>query len=72
MVAQLREREIEILPAALIEKEAFRALFEVGGGLDALAAHGVAGVEAARRNIEAYTEAVLELAAPAEALRRAS
>ncbi|WP_068875245.1 MULTISPECIES: ParA family protein [unclassified Phenylobacterium] len=71
VVAQLREREIEILPAALIEKEAFRALFEVGGGLDALEAHGVAGVAAARRNIEAYVAAVQDLVAPPEALRRA-
>ena len=71
VVAQLREREIEILPAALIEKEAFRALFEVGGGLDALEAHGVGGVAAARRNIEAYVAAVQDLVAPPEALRRA-
>ena len=61
VVAQLRERGIDILPAALIEKEAFRALFETGGGLDALEAHGVSGVAAARRNIEAYVDAVAEL-----------
>jgi chromosome partitioning protein len=61
VVAQLRERDIDILPAALIEKEAFRALFETGGGLDALEAHGVSGVAAARRNIAAYVDAVVEL-----------
>ncbi len=61
VVGQLRAREIDILPAALIEKEAFRALFEVGGGLAALEGHGVSGVPAARRNIEAYVDAVLML-----------
>lgn len=61
VVDQLRAREIDILPAALIEKEAFRALFETGGGFDALEARGVGGVPAARRNIEAYVEAVLTL-----------
>jgi len=61
VVGQLRAHEIDILPAALIEKEAFRALFDVGGGLDRLEAHGVSGVPAARRNIEAYVDAVLTL-----------
>ena len=61
VVAQLRERGIDIMPAALIEKEAFRALFEIGGGLEALEAHGVSGVPAARRNIAAYVDAVTEL-----------
>jgi chromosome partitioning protein len=71
VVAMLKDREIEILPTPLIEKEAFRALFETGGGLRALEAHGVSGVAAARRNIEAYTEAVLDLVRPSEGLRRA-
>lgn len=69
VVAQLRAREIDILQAALIEKEAFKALFEVGGDLAALEAHGVAGVPAARRNIEAYVDAVTDLVRPAEAVR---
>lgn len=61
VVGLLRERGIDILPTALIEKEAFRALFETGGGLEALEAHGVSGVAAARRNIEAYVDAVADL-----------
>jgi len=71
VVGLLKERELDILPTPLIEKEAFRALFELGGGLDGLEAHGIAGVAAARRNIEAYVEAVSQLVQPAEGLRRA-
>jgi chromosome partitioning protein len=68
VVGLLREREIDILPTALIEKEAFRVLFETGGGLEALEAHGVSGVAAARRNIEAYVNAVAELVGWSEAV----
>lgn len=77
VVAQLREREIDILPTPLIEKEAFRALFEMGGGLNALEARGVSGVAAARRNIGAYVDAVVDVvgrpatAAPTIAYSRA-
>ncbi len=72
VVAMLREQEIDILPTALVEKDAFRALFEIGGGLKALEAAGVSGVPAARRNIEAYVDAVLErLGCPAVADRPA-
>jgi len=61
VVEQLHGHGIELLPTALLEKEAFRALFSIGGGLAGLEAHGVGGVPAARRNAEAYIEAVLEL-----------
>jgi chromosome partitioning protein len=77
VVGMLRERGIDILPAALIEKEAFRALFETGGGMEALETNGVFGVAAARRNIEAYVDAVADLvgwsaaAEPAMAYSRA-
>ncbi len=72
VVAMLREQEIDILPTALVEKDAFRALFEIGGDLKALEAAGVSGVPAARRNIEAYVDAVVErLGCPAVAERPA-
>lgn len=72
VVAQLKAREIEVLPTPLIEKEAFRALFEVGGGLEALEAHGIAGLDAAHRNIESYVDTVLTLMdRPAVAERQA-
>lgn len=63
VVDELRASNIELLPTALIEKEAFRALFMVGGGLDTLAEAGQSGVEAAQANAEAYVAAVLELLA---------
>lgn len=61
VVEQLRVKNIELLPTALIEKEAFRTLFAVGGGFAALEASGVSGVAAARQNARAYLDAVLEL-----------
>jgi chromosome partitioning protein len=61
VVEQLRAKNIEMMPTALIEKEAFRALFAIGGGLDGLKAHGTSGVEAAAHNAAAYVDCVLEL-----------
>jgi chromosome partitioning protein len=60
VIDQLRSKGMELLPTALIEKEAFRAIFSLGGGFAMLEAHGVGGVVAARANAEAYVEAVLE------------
>ncbi len=71
VVGMLRAQDIDILPTPLIEKEAFRALFELGGDLAGLEAQGVSGVTAARRNIEAYVEAVAALVKPRAALRHA-
>jgi len=59
-VEQLRRHDVEILPAALIEKEAFRVLFSEGGGLAGLEAAGVGGVPAARRNVELFVDAVMD------------
>lgn len=61
VVEELRTHGIEILPAALIEKEAFRVLFADGGGFAGLERSGVAGVAAARRNTEVYVEAVQDV-----------
>lgn len=61
VVEQLRTSDIEILSTPLIEKEAFRTLFAVGGGFDQLARSGVSGVPAARANADAYLQAILEL-----------
>jgi chromosome partitioning protein len=60
VVEQLRERDVELLPTALIEKEAFRTLFMIGGGFEALEASGVSGIPSARQNARTYLEAVQE------------
>jgi chromosome partitioning protein len=64
VVDQLHAQQIELLPVALMEKEAFRALFSIGGGFDALEAEGVSGVSSARENAEAFLNCVLGLVEP--------
>ena len=59
--AHLAQSIGEILSTPLIEKEAFRTLFAVGGGFDRLEASGVSGVPAARANAEAYLASILDL-----------
>lgn len=61
VVAQLHEAGVQLLHTALLEKEAFRALFQIGGGFEALETHGVWGVAAARKNTAAYVGDVLRL-----------
>jgi chromosome partitioning protein len=61
VVDQLREHEIEILTSPLIEKEAFRAIFAHGGGLDSLGDRGVYGVPAARHNTDAYVRSIVDV-----------
>lgn len=61
VVERLREQRIEFLPTALLEKEAFRALFSIGGGFAGLEAARVSGTVTARKNADAYVEAVLDL-----------
>ncbi|WP_374569735.1 AAA family ATPase [Phenylobacterium sp.] len=61
VVELLKGKGIAILPTAIVEKEAFRALFAAGGDLAALEACGTYGAGAARRNAEGYVDAVLAL-----------
>jgi chromosome partitioning protein len=63
VVDHIRDRDMIFLDTPLFEKEAFRALFAIGGGWDAVAAGGVGGVPAARQNAQAYVEAVIECVA---------
>jgi len=61
VVAQLREAGVQILPTPLLEKEAFRALFHIGSGFEALKLNGVFGADAARQNTASYVADVMEL-----------
>ena len=61
IVAQLRDRHVEFLPTALLEKEAFRALFSIGGGFPALEAARISGTASARENASAYVDAVIDI-----------
>jgi chromosome partitioning protein len=61
VVGQLRSKNIEFLPTPLFEKEAFRALFSTGGGLDEVHRSGVSGVKAARENAAEYVDAVVSV-----------
>ncbi|HEY3694307.1 ParA family protein [Phenylobacterium sp.] len=67
VVAQLRACGIDLLPTALIEKEAFRTLFDIGGGFESLERHGSHGLASARANAASYLDAVLELLGEARA-----
>jgi chromosome partitioning protein len=67
VVAQLREAEVRILPTALIDKEAFRALFHLGGGFEVLRRDGVGGAEAAHHNAGCFVDDVVGLVEGAEA-----
>jgi len=60
VVEQLRAKGVDLLPTALIEKEAFRMLFDVGGNLDGLERHGAHGLDSARTIATAFVDAVIE------------
>jgi len=72
VVAQLREAGVQILPTPLLEKEAFRALFHIGSGFDALEMNGVWGADAARHNTRAYVSDVVDLVQETAANRAGS
>jgi chromosome partitioning protein len=61
VVSQLRDAEVQILPTALIDKEAFRTLFFTGGGFEGLQSQGVWGADAAHHNASRFVADVIEL-----------
>jgi chromosome partitioning protein len=71
VVAELRQAGVQILHTPLLEKEAFRALFQIGGGFAALELNGVFGAAATRCNTQAYVGDVLELVGEAASHRSA-
>ena len=62
---QLDEAGLPVLATALTDKEAYRALFAHGGGLDTLRKRRVSGVAAAEELARAYTAEVVALVRPA-------
>jgi chromosome partitioning protein len=72
VVEQLRKADVQILPTPLLEKEAFRALFHIGGGFDSLELNGVWGAEATRQNTARYTSDIIDVVCGAAAERRAA
>ena len=71
VVQQLRAERIAMLQTALIEKEAFRAMFWGGGGLDDLDPSKVSGLDAARINADQYAAEVIGLFSPGGPLAHA-
>ena len=69
VVEQLRGASVEILPTPLLEKEAFRALFHIGGGFQALELNGVWGADAARQNTSSYAADIVEVVSGASVER---
>lgn len=63
--ALLRAAELPTLGVALTDKEAFRALFFQGGGLEGLNPRHVSGLPAARALVDAYAREVAEAAGAA-------
>jgi chromosome partitioning protein len=59
VVAQLRDGNLQPMHTPLLEKEAFRALFQLGGDFAALGRHRVYGVAAARENTVRFVDEVL-------------
>jgi chromosome partitioning protein len=66
VVQELRAADVQLLGSALLEKEAFRAIFTIGGGWEASEREGIWGASAARMNTAAYVAEVVELLGAAE------
>jgi chromosome partitioning protein len=65
VVSELKAAGVELLATPLIEKEAFRALFQFGGDFGVLTTHRVFGAQAARQNTAALVDDVLAVVEPA-------
>lgn len=59
MVEELTAQSVPILPAALVEKEAYRVMFALGWPLSRLTESHVGGLPAARGNADAFVRALL-------------
>jgi chromosome partitioning protein len=72
MVDELTAQGVGILPAALVDKEAYRVMFALGWPLGRLTDSHVAGLPAARANAAAFVQAVLAWRAQAAAAEAAA
>ena len=63
VILQLRDAGIPLLREPLIENQAFRSLFDVGGGFEEARAAGAPDVAAGQANAAAYVAAVIEAVA---------
>jgi chromosome partitioning protein len=59
-VKQLRDNGIALLAIPLLENQAFRSLFDIGGGFDEAEAVGTPDVASGRDNARAYVAAIIE------------
>lgn len=58
---QFSEAAIPVLPATLIDRAAYRALFSLGGSLHELEASDVSGLEGARDNSREFAQSVVNV-----------
>lgn len=58
---QLSENEIKVLPAELMERSAFRTIFQLGGSIYDLTSKETSNPEKATTNAEAFADCVVEL-----------
>jgi chromosome partitioning protein len=63
VVKQLQGEGVTILKTPLIEKEAFRAVFNYGGDLESLDSELVSGIAAAKANMTALTDNIIGMMA---------
>jgi chromosome partitioning protein len=61
VIAMLKEEQISLIDTPIIEKEAFRTIFAVGGSLHSLDDSLVSGLAVARANATQFSDAVVKL-----------
>lgn len=59
--AQFSGASVPVLPGALVDRAAYRALFSIGGTLDSLDKGDVSGLSAAQDNARTFAQAVLNV-----------
>lgn len=60
-VETLKNERISLIETPIVEKEAFRTIFAIGGSLHTLDSDAVTGLDAARINAESFSNAVVKV-----------